>query len=539
MALKQGTKSFHGALWEFNRNDAFNAYNYFANHSQPKPELRLNIFGGTVGGPLFIPHVYNNARNKTFFFWGEEWRRYIAGANPSLVNTIDAADFPTTANEAGGYLPYTLFGKETANPIVPYTTDPAEVAKITAAGLVPGGNFKTNGSGQALIPTSLFDPNAVLFLGTGAIPAPNAPNDQYTSSPKQPTYVREDVVRIDHNMTDKLHLLGSCIHDQMSQTIYPSMWSGDNYVTVGNIFANPSWAAVIKLTQTLSPTLLNETSFNINGNTINITPQGTYKQPSGWNAGSFYTGNNTDNRLPEVNIAAPVGQDYTTSNWPWKNAFLDYEVRDDLSKLLGRHALKFGASYMRMDKNQQLFGETQGNYGFKNGQYSGDAYVNFLLGFASSYSQLQNQPVDHYINNTFSFYVNDDWHANRRLTLSAGVRYDALPQVYEKNNRVSNFNPAHYSAANAQSPDPATGDLNPSGPGVQTINGTPFYLNGIDLAGQNGVPPGLVANDYYTIQPRLGFAYNLSGNGRDSSPRRHGYLLRARSGQRHLQHRAE
>ena len=103
--------------------------------------------------------------------------------------------------------------------------------------------------------------------------------------------MREDTVRIDHNITDKLHLVGSYIHDQMSQTYFPPLWSGTTYTTVGNIFANPSWAAVVKLSETISPTMLNEVCLCVNGNTISTTPEGIYAEPSGWSAGSFFTGN--------------------------------------------------------------------------------------------------------------------------------------------------------------------------------------------------------------------------------------------------------
>ena len=83
MVLKSGSKSFHGGAWEFNRNDAFDAANYFAKQSNtPTPELRLNIFGFDIGGPVFIPGVYPKSKSRTYFFESEEWRRYIAGANP-------------------------------------------------------------------------------------------------------------------------------------------------------------------------------------------------------------------------------------------------------------------------------------------------------------------------------------------------------------------------------------------------------------------------------------------------------------------------
>ncbi len=525
MVMKSGTKNFHGALWEFNRNDAFQAYNYFSKISQPvkrKPELRLNIFGGTIGGPVWIPGVYNRNKDKTYFFVGEEWRRFIQGANPSTQNTVPNADFPT----AGQNLTYVPFGGDLNNgqPItktcpngasgpglicVPATSDPAKLALYASNGLTAGAPFPNN-----TIPAGLLDSNALLFMGTGAIPHPNTGSEQYIASPKQPTYVREDVVRIDQLFTDKLHLLGSWIHDSMSQTIFPTQWSGDSYSTVGDVFSNPSWAAVIKLSQTLSPTLLNETALNVNGNTIDVQPAGIYQQPSGWSAKSFFNGNNALNRLPQVAFSGgPLNTTYSVIYWPWHNSFLDYQVRDDLSKISGRHALKFGFSYMRMDKNQQLQADTEGDYSFNGSAASQNSYVNFLLGFADTYQQLQTQRTGHYINNNYSFYAQDDWHVSPRMTLNLGLRYDLLPHVYDKFNQLGNFNPNAYSATNAQSPD-LNDNLNPNGPGFVVVNGESFYLNGIQIAGQNGVPRGLVNNDYKTVQPRVGFAYDIGGNGK-------------------------
>ena len=94
MALKSGTKSLHGGVWEFNRNDAFDAVNYFSklNHSAT-PELRLNIFGGEIGGPVVFPGVYPRSKSRTFFFFSDEWRRLIQGANPSAVIRFRAPTF--------------------------------------------------------------------------------------------------------------------------------------------------------------------------------------------------------------------------------------------------------------------------------------------------------------------------------------------------------------------------------------------------------------------------------------------------------------
>lgn len=524
MVLKSGTKNYHGGLWEFNRNDAFDAASYFSKLSNtPTPELRLNIFGGEFGGLAFIPGLYPKNRSKTFFFYSEEWRRYIQGANPSAVSTMPSGDIPT-AGQSLTYLLPTGF-KESPNagvcntgqvaPCVPNTSDPAKLALFAQDGLTIGNSFPGN-----VIPANLLDANAVLFMHTGAIPPSNATAANgapvYVASPKQPTYVREDVVRVDHDITDKLHLMGHWIHDQMSQTYFPDMWSNDSYPTAGNIFENPTWGSVIKLTHTISPTLLNEISINVNGNTISIPPTGIYAQPSGWSQQGFFPAtNNLLSRLPSVDMSAPLGTNWTINYWPWRNSFLNWQPRDDLSWTKGKHALKFGFSYMRSDKDQQQQADTQGDYSFGT-DFSGDAYINFLLGFADSFQQLQIMDMFHWINNTYSMYGMDNWHVTPRLTLNLGLRYDGMPHVYEKYNNTANFVSADFTAANEQVPSALNGTMNPTGPGYSnpTNAAAPFYLNGVELAGVSGFPRGLVSNDYYTFEPRLGFAYDLFGNGK-------------------------
>ena len=215
----------------------------------------------------------------------------------------------------------------------------------------------------------------------------------------------------------------------------------------------------------------------------------------------IFTGNNALNRLPSITFSGAPNTEWNMNYWPWRNSYLNYQPRDDVSWSKGNHQFKFGAAYMRNDKNQQQQADTQGDYTFSQSAYSGDAYANFLLGFASTYQQLNEQSIFHWLNNTFSFYAQDNWHVRPRLTLNLGLRFDGLPHVYEKDNRTSNFVPADFSAANAQSPDPITGSLNPAGPGFSQPPGAPvpFYLNGVKLAGVDGFPRGLVENHYGTV----------------------------------------
>ena len=100
--LKSGTRQYHGEIYEFNRNTDYNANDYFLKRGgKTRPKFQLNIPGGNVGGPLFIPHVYNADRNRTFFFWNEEWRRLIQGSAPSVQNAILASNFPDCRSKSG------------------------------------------------------------------------------------------------------------------------------------------------------------------------------------------------------------------------------------------------------------------------------------------------------------------------------------------------------------------------------------------------------------------------------------------------------
>ena len=146
------------------------------------------------------------------------------------------------------------------------------------------------------------------------------------------------------------------------------------------------------------------------------------------------------------------------------------------------------------------------------GGSSGDPWVSFALGLAGGYSQAEHLPIRHWVNQTTSAYVNDNWKVSPRLTLQLGLRYDALPHAWERNNQVSNFVPSAY--VNTP-PIVERGQLDRTlhSAGVYTPAGSqiPFYLNGIQIPGQAGVPVGLVTNDYSTLQPRVGFSLDVTG----------------------------
>jgi hypothetical protein len=501
MVIKSGTHSFHGGLWEFNRNEDYDANNYFTKLAdQARPKFRLNVYGGNIGGPLWIPH---DGRNRTFFFVNEEWRKLDLGASPAIVNTIAAANFPT----AGQPLAYNI-PSGSVTPTVPVTSDPNKLELYAADGLTAGQPFPNN-----IIPANLIDQNAVLELSAGTFPHPNYGTNQYISSIPQPTDVREDVVRIDHSINNKLQLMGHYLHDQVTQTYYPPLWGDSNYPTVGTAMLNPSWSATIKLTQTLSPTLLNETAFLYSGNTIHLSPVGVSTQPPGWSATSFFPASDNDGlRMPEIDLqGSPLNENWSSSYFPWKNSYEGYETRDDLSWNKGKHQLKFGFSYLHDPKNQQLQANTQGTAAFNSSSFSGDSYINFLLGDASSFTQLQFLAGKHWVNNNYGAYGNDNWHITSKLTLNLGLRFDGMPHAFERFNQFANFVPADYDSSLGS---PLNSDGTLSSASLTTFGGQPFYLNGIREANVNGFSRGVVKNKYNTFEPRVGFAYNVTGDGK-------------------------
>jgi hypothetical protein len=492
LVINSGTQDFHGELYYFNRNEDYTANNYFNNLAgKPRPEFRLNEPGGNIGGPLFIPHIYNNSRKRTFFFVNEEWRRLIQGSTPTVQNTIAANNFPT----AGQSLAYSIpSGGPT--PIDPTTGQP-----------FPGN----------IIPANRIDQNAVLELNAGTFPKPNFGTSQYISSIPQTTNVREDVVRIDHAINSKLQLMGHLLHEGVDVTFFPPLWGDSTYPTVGTAMQNPAWSSVIKLTQTISPTLLNETAFLYSGNKINLTPikgpGGSFVQPSGWSATTFFPlANNLGSRLPEIQLKGkPLNTTWSSSYFPWKNGYEGFQWRDDLSWTRGLHQFKFGFSWLHDYKNQQLQANTQGTAVFDSSAFSHDSYINFLLGDASSFQQLNYLFGKHWVNNNYSFYLLDNWHILPRLTLNLGIRFDGLPHAFERYNKFANFVEADYDRS-LGNPVASDGTLIPAS--LTNYQGTAFYLNGIKLAGVNGFPRGNVQNKYNTWQPRIGFAYDLSGNGK-------------------------
>ena len=536
MALKSGTNKFHAEAWEFFRNDWLDAIEYPNLPKDPvtgyakNPKLRQNIFGFNVGGPVSL---HQSGHHKTFFFYNMEWRRYVQ-AGGSLNTGVPAPSIYSSLG-SGAVFPAAYTASQLHTPCAS-NVSPAIAQQYANAGLTLSNCSGTTPVYEPFpnntIPANLIDPNATALLGAGifgptsGLVAPSTGNDpgvyHLVAAPSVPTSLREEIVRIDHTFNDKFSVFGHYIAEAANQNLATSMWSGDNMPTIGTNFKNPAYSAVIHTTYSISPTLLNEAAFNYNGNRIHILPNGIYEQPSGYANYRVFPGPNEDNRMPAINLSGVTGTNYT-SNWmPWNNAADDYQVRDDVSWVKGNHQLKFGASWAIYKKIQDLFANTQGGYTF-NGFFTGSDFADFLLGNAQGYSEDAVKDAGHWNNVSWAAYVNDNWHVNNRLTLNLGLRWDGIPHTYEALNRMSNFYPNKWnSSCTGANFFNADGTINASGPASACLGASPnsilqglqFYLNGVGISGQPGVPHGMVNDSWWNFGPRVGFAYDLTGSGK-------------------------
>jgi len=555
--VKSGTKTFHANAWWFGRNDALDARNYFNPAPNKVAELRYNLFGFNGGGPVDVW----KKDHKTFFFYNMEWRRLIQG---QLLNQL----VPFTDTYLGNFTTHLPADVQDVNKVaIPHSglhvpcqfqLSPAQQDLFTGAELtfstplqLPDGSLTCAAqtgnpiNANPLVATTqpifqpyasntlpFLDANAQALLNAGGkyggiFPAPNTSDGHFVGGNNVPTMVREEIIRVDHTFNSKFALFGHWVDDHISQNYGTTMWNADNVPSIGNTFGNPAYSAVIHATHAINPTLLNEVSFNYDGNRIHILPLGLISAPDDFQFHRLFSGTNIQDRIPAIALGGATGSNYTAAWTPWNNAANDYQIRDDVSWTKGAHQFKFGFSWMLYKKVQSYFTTTEGNFTF-NGSFTGNDFADYLLGYAQQYAENAVQDQGHWNNVNWAAYAQDTWRATHRLTLNYGLRWDGMPHTYEANHQSANFYPNLYNPALAplwnstgnicSAVDVAAGDENcPTiSPGLGTspnpiLSGIPFYTNGLGIGGVNGIPKGLVNNTWKNFGPRLGFAYDLTG----------------------------
>jgi len=471
LITKGGTNEFHGTLFEFYRKDALNANNFFLNRAgQPKPQLKYNNFGGNFNGPII--------KNRVFFFWSEEWRRERRGQ-------VLSANVPTAAEKLGDFSG-PLTGPLPHRPGMTCTTPGANP---TDPGCFPGNR----------IPANLLSPAGLAFVKL--YPNPNAPGTpNWATSQLQPINTRQDLIRGDVTITDKMNLMVRYINEKWTHGgATGNFWGDSPYPTLSSDWSQPSRSFAVKLTNTLTPNAVNEFQFSRAGNDIIITtsPESEALQTE------------IASKIPTVfPHEGDIGGGIPSLFWgaggygniwhqaPWNNREDLLIWKDDFSLVAGSHALKFGALFSHNVKDEPGVGGGGGNQpatiqgcGEQTGHCIGDLLLKDTV--LLNYTEIKKTEIADGRWRDYEFYVNDTYKVHPRVTLTLGLRYSVFPPAWEKDNRISNFLPSLYN-------------------GVDFNTGLVTADEGIQL----GFGRALVKTYKGGWQPRVGIAWDLHGDGK-------------------------
>jgi hypothetical protein len=456
LITKGGSNAFHGTAFEFLRNDALNANNFFINQSGARtPVLRYNNFGGNFSGPII--------KERAFFFWSEEFRRERRGVALPLQKVPTAAermgDFSgalTTVDEDGAPV----------RPINPFTGAP-----------FPGNR----------IPQDRLSPAGLAILKI--FPEPNlagpAGGNNWVAAPTQPINNRQDLIRGDVVINSKMNLMVRYINEAWTHSAASGNFWGDSaFPNLSSDWDQPSQSFAVKLSTTISPTSVNEFQFSRAGNDIFINTSPATQALNDEIAAAFPTVFPREEGVGLPTVNGIGGYPQLQHQAPWTNHEDLFIWKDDFSKVLGPHDLKLGAVFSHNIKNEINTGA--------NGvaQFS---MTNTRTGHPIADLLLRDLPLDGYVERDrrenvlgrwrdFEFYVNDSWKVRPRLTLNLGLRWSKFSPPFSNNDRVTNYLP-------------------------DTFNGSE-PLSGL-LQGQTGVKvynPG--------FQPRIGIAWDISGDGK-------------------------
>jgi hypothetical protein len=492
IATRGGTKQLHGSLYEFLRNDALDARNAFVTTKDPitgrmKPIVRYNQYGGTLGGPVIIPKIYNG-RDKTFFHFGfEQWKYRTANINRSTVPTQMErdGDFSNTRDGTGKLIP--IYDPATTRP------NPSGSGYVRDV-------FQSN-----IVPKTKMDQLALKILPY--IPLPNvAPNNPYTnannylSMQSYPIDQTDLSIRIDHNFSAKSKFFGRYTDNRNFRDF--RAWGLGDADTDARTDQRNNYNGLLAHTYIFSPSVVHEFRANITRQSLDFIHPSFDK---GWPAKLGFPAIIPQDAFPPINIDGMLS--IGSARGGFAGGYRKHhtvQFTDSLTFIRGRHTFKVGIDQRWIRLNFTNRSNPSGNFSFaatltNNPQVpagTGFGMATFLLGEVSSGS-LGIRPRFAFQSWSHASYFQDDFKVTRRLTLNLGVRYDLSSGPVERWNRSSNFDPFVTNSAT-------------STPGAMLYAGATKDRHFTD-------PPSL------NFSPRFGFAYSITGDGKTAI--RGGYAI--------------
>ena len=470
VATKSGTNALHGSLYEFVRNDAFDARNTFTPSVSP---FRYNQYGLALGGPVRIPRVYDG-RNKTFFFGNWEQWNYRKASQP--ITTV-----PTELQRNGNFSQ-----NFNVNGVLVPIYDPA-TTRLNPSG---SGYIRDVFPGN-IIPANMLDPVAKNV--NAFYPLPNrAPISTFTNSNNYQGNVnnvrsmQQYTTRLDHHISDNDTMFARYTYfrhndDNGAQSPWP-----DPVVRARND-SFETRNAIASETHIFTPTLVNE--FRV-GIARQYFPFQVDSYNGGWPQKLGLPANVPSTAMPNFSNGLTG---FPTQTVGIRGA-LTWQFSDSLTVVRGSHSIKAGFETRLLYGNNFQTSQPSGSFSFAAGltgnpqaqSGTGSSYATFMLGAVSS-ATISTHIGESEKGYALAGYVQDEWRVTRRLAISMGLRYDFQLPPYERNNGLSNFNPTA---------------INP----LNGLKGTTVYA-GKDFG------RSALNSDTNDFGPRIGFAYDLSHTG--------------------------
>jgi len=528
---RSGTKEFHGSVYEFVRNDIFDANTWNRNRTavtpvttqaKSPPVTRFNQPGYSIGGPVYIPNHFNTNKEKLFFFFAHEWVRFRSG-NTQTATVPSVALRNGDVRELGAGTDG-VFGTAD-DPVKDPTT---------------GKGFVDPARGAGFIPLSRLSPNGKAIVN--AYPLPNCigcfagQTTNYIASGTDATDTQNKTLRVDfYQGIHHLSFRGS-LYDWKIRGAFRGAFdfTPDNH-------SRPNRSMGITLTSTLKPTLINEYTFGSAADIVKLNVRGRPSRSAvGINYPYIFPGTKElEDKVPTVSISNFT--DIDGGPYPASSSGPIMTWTDNLTWVRGSHTIKFGVNIERSGENdfdqvniQQVPGDTNnqnGRFEFRPDRPGGTgvAISDALLGLFRNYGEIGRKAYTPWRATTFEWFAQDNWKVSKKLTAEYGVRYNYWPPWYSLWNNIATFDPAFYT--------PGLLSINPTNGAVVLKAGADFTLarfNGIALPGSGfpdsakgrvevltnplintselfrGIPRGLSESHKNVIEPRIGLAYALN-----------------------------
>jgi outer membrane receptor protein involved in Fe transport len=481
VVTKSGGQDFHGTLYDFYRNDKLDATDTFLNAAgQTKSRLHQNDYGFTVGGPIFIPKVFNTKRTSDFFFISVEWRHESRG------NVVQ--DFVPTARQRLGILD-------------PTCTAPGDVAGTNCAVQAPDPQELVL-TGEPNIDPATIDPNAVAFLRRYPLPNADASNGfNWISSNNRGNLDNTQLYKWDHNFGNRFVFSARYIGMKQSLAGIGCDIFGicDDFPSTSTDWAWLGKLAIIKLTAQVTPRLTNDFQFGYSSNALSYVVSAQADKTLSSRDGFTYTElfPETSGSFPSLNQNttldgfAPLGQ-----GAPFRNRTDNFQYKDDLAYTTGRHNFKFGG-FMRFNRKTE---PANGGTNDTAGQFSFNTFTDLLQGNFATYQEEQTLNNVYDRERDYAVYAQDTYRVTQNLTLDLGLRYQILAQIFSAKDNISNFRVSTYdpSKCSFAAFDPASGNVDPTLCDV---------TNGIVTPKTPGIERSTLPGHYNDFEPRIGIAW--------------------------------